>query len=123
MSQCPACETEDWAMCAGCGLCQCERHDDCTRPAGRCPAAHPADPTPCDGPANVLLILDQTNAGTYGCTAHGSRLLASLTGARPVSGPEHPGAAIVAHKAAQGLPSFLPTGPAETLADLLGTLH
>ncbi|QIY95847.1 hypothetical protein HEP87_19690 [Streptomyces sp. S1D4-11] len=49
--------------------------------APRCPAAHPEDPTPCDGPA-VVTILDAANAGANGCEHHGARLLASLTGGR-----------------------------------------
>jgi len=48
---------------------------------GRCPAAHPGDPTPCGGPV-VVTVLDAQNAGTDGCEHHGARLLASLEGGR-----------------------------------------
>ncbi|WP_327345927.1 hypothetical protein [Streptomyces europaeiscabiei] len=32
---CAACGLEAGQMCAGCGKCNCERHDNCTRPAPR----------------------------------------------------------------------------------------
>ncbi|MFJ9905043.1 hypothetical protein ACIRVK_19455 [Streptomyces sp. NPDC101152] len=44
---------------------------------GRCPAAHPEDPTPCGGPV-VVTVLDATRAGAEGCEHHAARLLASL---------------------------------------------
>lgn len=71
----------------------------------RCPAAHPEDPTPCGGPIAVT-ILDNTGAGADGCEHHAARLLASMDDARPVSLPEHPGAAIRVHKAAQSIRPF-----------------
>lgn len=52
----------------------------------RCPAAHPEDPTPCDGPV-VVTVLDRANAGVDGCEHHAVRLLASVTGTRPVPKP------------------------------------
>jgi hypothetical protein len=55
----------------------------------RCPAAHPEDPTPCTGPI-VATILDAQNAGADGCEHHAARLLASLTGGRPVAKPDAP---------------------------------
>ncbi|MEU8031315.1 hypothetical protein AB0C13_22190 [Streptomyces sp. NPDC049099] len=55
----------------------------------RCPAAHPEDPAPCVGPV-VVTILDQANAGADGCEHHAVRLLASLTGGRPVAKPDAP---------------------------------
>ncbi|MFC8709979.1 hypothetical protein ACFUCQ_08570 [Streptomyces sp. NPDC057197] len=55
----------------------------------RCPAAHPEDPTPCDGPV-VVTVLDRANAGADGCEHHAVRLLASVTGARPVPKPNAP---------------------------------
>ncbi|MFZ4240721.1 hypothetical protein ACOZGD_36865 [Streptomyces murinus] len=55
----------------------------------RCPAAHPEDPTPCDGPV-VVTVLDRANAGVDGCEHHAVRLLASVTGARPVPKPNAP---------------------------------
>lgn len=30
---CPACGLEADDMCAGCGLCNCDTHETCTRPA------------------------------------------------------------------------------------------
>ncbi|MFF7067331.1 hypothetical protein [Streptomyces pseudovenezuelae] len=66
----------------------------------RCPATHPEDPTPCDGPP-VVTVLDRTNAGTNGCTHHGARLLASLEGGRVYALPgAPPGTAIAVFKAA-----------------------
>lgn len=69
-------------------------------PALRCPAAHPEDPTPCDGPP-VVTVLDAQNAGANGCEHHGARLLASLEGGRVYALPDAPaGAAIRVFKAA-----------------------
>ncbi|MFF7884284.1 hypothetical protein ACH40F_29305 [Streptomyces sp. NPDC020794] len=66
----------------------------------RCPAAHPDDPTPCDGPA-VVTVLDAANAGANGCGHHGARLLASLDGGRVYALPDAPaGAAIRVFKTA-----------------------
>lgn len=66
----------------------------------RCPAAHPDDPTPCDGPA-VVTVLDASNAGADGCEHHAARLLASLERGRVYGLPDAPpGAAIRVHKAA-----------------------
>lgn len=67
---------------------------------GRCPAAHPDDPTPCDGSA-VVTVLDAANAGVDGCEHHGARLVASLDQARVYALPDAPeGAAIRVFKAA-----------------------
>ncbi|MGW0495025.1 hypothetical protein ACWD0Z_06175 [Streptomyces sp. NPDC003007] len=55
----------------------------------RCPAAHPEDPTPCEGPV-VVTVLDAENAGADGCELHAVRLLASLVGGRPVAKPDAP---------------------------------
>jgi hypothetical protein len=97
---CPACDTTVIERCAACGSCRCDRHDNCARPAPRCPAAHPQDPTPCGGPV-VVTVLDTANAGADGCEHHGARLLASLDGARVYALPDAPeGAAIRVHKAA-----------------------
>ncbi|NUQ96394.1 MAG: hypothetical protein HOY79_07440 [Streptomyces sp.] len=66
----------------------------------RCPAAHPEDPTPCEGPV-VVTVLDRDNAGLDGCEHHGARLLASLDGGRVYALPDAPeGAAIRTFKAA-----------------------
>ncbi|MFJ9888002.1 hypothetical protein ACIQRW_19335 [Streptomyces sp. NPDC091287] len=61
-------------------------------PAGtpvRCPAAHSEDPTPCGGPA-VVTVVDAENAGADGCEHHAARMLASISGARPVAKPDAP---------------------------------
>ncbi|MFF3911562.1 hypothetical protein ACFYZJ_37800 [Streptomyces sp. NPDC001848] len=72
----------------------------------RCPAAHPEDPTPCDGPP-VVTVLDAHNAGANGCEHHGARLLASLEGGRVYALPDAPeGAAIRVFKAAGGIRPF-----------------
>ncbi|HEY8981733.1 MAG TPA: hypothetical protein VIU15_19375 [Streptomyces sp.] len=72
----------------------------------RCPAAHPDDPTPCDGPP-VVTVLDRQNAGANGCEHHGARLLASLEGGRVYALPDAPaGAAIRVFKAADGIHPF-----------------
>ncbi|MEW2076773.1 hypothetical protein AB0941_24560 [Streptomyces sp. NPDC013433] len=73
----------------------------------RCPAAHPEDPTPCDGPA-VVTVLDACNAGADGCEHHGARLLASLEHGRVYALPDAPaGAAIRVFTAADGIPPFV----------------
>ncbi|MEU6527850.1 hypothetical protein ABZ869_01495 [Streptomyces sp. NPDC046928] len=75
-------------------------------PLRRCPAAHRDDPTPCTGPAAVM-VLDAGNAGSRGCEHHGARLLASLDGGRVYALPDTPaGAAIRVFKAAADLPPF-----------------
>ncbi|BFP54200.1 hypothetical protein SCMC78_40070 [Streptomyces sp. CMC78] len=61
-------------------------------PAGtpvRCPAAHPEDATPCGGPV-VVTVVDAENAGADGCEHHAARMLASISGARPVAKPDAP---------------------------------
>lgn len=75
-------------------------------PEVRCPAAHPDDPTPCDG-RPVVTILDATNAGADGCAHHGARLLASLDGGRVYALPDAPpGTAIRVFKAAAELKPY-----------------
>ncbi|MFI5684677.1 hypothetical protein [Streptomyces sp. NPDC051636] len=72
----------------------------------RCPAAHPEDLTPCDGPI-VVTILDTHNAGADGCEHHGARLLASLDGGRVYPLPDAPeSAAIRVFKAADSTRPF-----------------
>lgn len=67
---------------------------------GRCPAAHPSDPSACDGPIAVTVV-DAKGAGLDGCEHHGARMLASLTDARVYALPDAPeGAAIRVFKAA-----------------------
>jgi hypothetical protein len=71
-----------------------------------CPAAHPEDPTPCDGPVAVM-VLDAHNAGARGCEHHAARLLASLQGGRVYALPDAPaGAAIRVFKAADTIRPF-----------------
>ncbi|MER7574930.1 hypothetical protein [Streptomyces sp. NPDC126514] len=63
-------------------------------PAARCTAAHPEDPSVCNGPV-VVTVLDADNAGAKGCEHHGARLLASLDRGRVYALPDAPdGAAI-----------------------------
>ncbi|MEU5112045.1 hypothetical protein AB0G64_11130 [Streptomyces longwoodensis] len=72
----------------------------------RCPAAHPEDPTPCNGPV-VVTVLDSSNAGADGCEHHAVRLLASLTGGRPVPKPDAPaGLAVRLFRAAHSTRPF-----------------
>ncbi|MFF1743889.1 hypothetical protein [Streptomyces mirabilis] len=72
----------------------------------RCPAAHPDDPTPCDGPP-VVLILDAANAGAEGCEHHGARLLAAIKDGRPVGLPHaEPGTASRVFKSAASIRFF-----------------
>ena len=71
-----------------------------------CPAAHPADPTPCVGLVAVT-VLDAANAGANGCEHHAARLLASLEGGRVYAlGTAPESAAIRVFKAAAALRPF-----------------
>ncbi|MFJ8934184.1 hypothetical protein ACIRL0_00480 [Streptomyces sp. NPDC102365] len=80
----------------------------------RCPAAHPDDPSPCDGPPAVT-ILDAGNAGANGCEHHGARMLASLAGGRVVALPDAPdGAALRVFKAADDTRPFAWAGGPRT---------
>lgn len=75
--------------------------------SNRCAAAHPDDPTPCDGPP-VVTVLDAGNAGAAGCEHHGARLLASLKGGRVYALPHAPmGTAGAVFKAAGSLRPFV----------------
>lgn len=74
--------------------------------ATRCPAAHPADSSPCSGPV-VVMVLDAGNAGARGCEHHAARLLASLSGGRVYGLPDAPaGAAIRVFKASGSIRPF-----------------
>ena len=80
--------------------------------AQRCPAAHVADPRPCEGQRDAVRIVDQVGASTEACVLHGAVLLASLDRGRvyPLNGPE--GSAIAVFTRAQTLPAFdFLTGP------------
>ncbi|MGW1038699.1 hypothetical protein [Streptomyces sp. NPDC002547] len=73
---------------------------------GRCPAAHPDDPTPCIGPVTVT-VLDAFNASADGCEHHAARLLASLDGGRVYALSDAPtGAAIRTFTAAGSIRPF-----------------
>jgi hypothetical protein len=73
---------------------------------GRCPAAHPSDPSPCVGPVAVT-VTDASGAGLDGCEHHGARMLASIKGAKIYALPDAPdGAAIRAFKAAGTMPPY-----------------
>ncbi|MFD7918764.1 hypothetical protein ACFV3R_06025 [Streptomyces sp. NPDC059740] len=52
------------------------------RAAGRCAAAQREDPTPCDGPADTVTVLDRLGHEVAGCVHHAARLLAGLDGGR-----------------------------------------
>lgn len=73
---------------------------------GRCPAAHPSDPSACNGPSAVTII-DGKGAGVNGCEHHAARMLASLSGARVYALPDAPaGAAIRVFETAAALPPY-----------------
>ncbi|WP_330347517.1 hypothetical protein [Streptomyces sp. NBC_00582] len=73
----------------------------------RCPAAHPEDPTPCDGPPVVTVLVTNTT-GANGCEHHAARMLASLEGGRVYALPDAPaGAAIRVFKAAATIRPFV----------------
>lgn len=72
-----------------------------------CPAAHPEDRRPCDGPTDAVRITDSTGTETLGCIRHGAALLASMDGARVHPGPGDTGnAAITTYKRAAKLRPF-----------------
>lgn len=50
--------------------------------ARRCAAADARDPTPCEGRADAVAVLDAAGRQLTGCVHHGARLLASLDGGR-----------------------------------------
>ncbi|MBT2673974.1 hypothetical protein J7E95_24765 [Streptomyces sp. ISL-14] len=69
----------------------------------RCPAALPADPSPCGGPITVT-VLDPSKRGADGCERHAIRLLAALPGSYPIGLPDAPaGSAVRVFKAAGAL--------------------
>jgi hypothetical protein len=71
----------------------------------RCTAAHPEDPTACQGPPDAVRILDADDVEVRGCEHHGARLLASLEGARVFPGSVG-GAATRVFAAADGIRPF-----------------
>lgn len=71
----------------------------------RCAAAHREDPRPCDGPEDAVRVVDASGAEQSGCVLHAAVVLASVTDARVYPGSVE-GAAIEAHKRAQGMRPF-----------------
>jgi hypothetical protein len=73
---------------------------------GRCPAAHAADPRPCEGVIDAVQIVDHAGASVAGCLLHGIVLLASLDRGRvcPLNGAD--GSAITVFTRAQTLRPF-----------------
>lgn len=67
----------------------------------RCAAAHTEDPTPCEGPHDVVTVIDQHGTETLGCVHHGARLYASLVRPRVYPTPGNDGAAIEVYNRAQ----------------------
>ncbi|MFH9425478.1 NUDIX domain-containing protein [Streptomyces sp. NPDC017529] len=58
---------------------------------GRCPAAHPSDPSRCDGPLAVTVTDSSTaGAGVDGCERHAARMLASLAAGHVYTLPDAP---------------------------------
>ncbi|MEX2968725.1 hypothetical protein [Streptomyces sp. C184] len=72
---------------------------------GRCPAAAPKDPTPCEGPHDAATLVDRHGREVAGCVHHCARVLAGLDGARV-----HPfapaGQALEIYSRARELPPF-----------------
>ncbi|MFE4829796.1 hypothetical protein [Streptomyces sp. NPDC056672] len=82
---------------------------------GRCGAAHPADPTSCDGPFAVT-VLDADQAGADGCEGHAARLLASLDRGRVYALPSAPAGAVI--RVFRAAASAEPLGIARTLREI-----
>jgi hypothetical protein len=63
------------------------------RPTPRCAAAHPDDPSPCEGVQQVVRIVVGADE-VLACIQHGARLYASVDGAEvyPVGPPDGPNA-------------------------------
>lgn len=74
-------------------------------PDTRCAAAHPDDPTPCNGPHDAVRVLDPDGGSADGCEHHGARMLASIEGGRIVPGSVD-GAATRAFAAADSIRPF-----------------
>ena len=96
-----------WRRCAGCdapfpaapGQLLCPGCHP-PRPAGRCPAAHPDDRSPCQGPPDAVRVVDRTGNQRQGCVHHASAALASIKDARVYPGSVA-GAAIDAYRRAR----------------------
>lgn len=65
-----------------------------TTTTGRCSAARPTDPSPCDGPPDAVEIRgayvsrarEEMTTGTPACEHHGAELLAATAGGRVYPG-------------------------------------
>jgi len=105
-----------WIPCLGCtrlfpaapGQTRCP---DCVLGGDiRCAAAHPDDPSRCDGPPDAVRVVDRTGAAASGCVHHGAVMLASIAAARVYPGSVD-GAAIAAYNQAADLTPFAFLGP------------
>ena len=68
--------------------------------APRCAAAHIDDPSPCDGPADAVLVRDKVAGEAKGCVRHAAAMLRAVEGSTVHAGSV-PGAAIEAFKRAR----------------------
>lgn len=74
----------------------------------RCEAAHPDDPTACEGPPDAVKVIDQYGTAAQASVQHGTRLCASLIGPRVRPGSVLvPGAALTAYHRAQRTAPFV----------------
>jgi hypothetical protein len=79
-----------WKTCEPCGQWFPAEPDErycraCQAAPGRvdrCEAAHPADSSGCEGPAEAVQVLDGAGGRVYGCVRHAAVMLASIAGAR-----------------------------------------
>ena len=76
------------------------------RLVGRCAAAHPDDPTACEGAGNVVRIVDKHGTSVLGCVHHAARLYASLIRPHVYPTEGNGWAAIDVFQHAQTLPPF-----------------
>lgn len=72
----------------------------------RCPAAHPEDLSPCEGPQDAVTVVDRQGAEALGCVHHAARLYASLDRPRVYPSEGHLGAAVEVYRRAQQLKPF-----------------
>lgn len=66
----------------------------------RCAAAHIDDLSPCDGPADAVIVRDKAGGEAKGCVRHAAAMLRAVDGATVHAGSV-PAAAIEAFKRAQ----------------------
>lgn len=72
----------------------------------RCQAAHPDDPTTCEGDRQAVRVEDQAGAHVLGCVYHAARLYASLVRPRVYPEQGHGGAALDVYTRALTTPPF-----------------